>query len=37
MYGAHDGLPFMWGNVHPTFEVQITVGHVPIRKLVMER
>ena len=30
MYGTDDGLPFMWGNVHMTFEVQVAIGHVPV-------
>ena len=30
MYGADDGLLFMWGNVHMALEVQVAVGHVPI-------
>ena len=30
MYGADDGLLFMQGNVHATFEVQVAIGHMPI-------
>ena len=30
VYGADNGLSLMWGNVHVTLEVQVTVGHMPI-------
>ena len=30
VYGADNGLLLMWGNVHVTFEVQVTIGHMPI-------
>ena len=30
VYGAGNGLSLMWGNVHATFEVQMTIGHVPV-------
>ena len=30
VYGVDNGLSFMWGNVHVTFEVQMAIGHVPI-------
>ena len=30
MYGAGDGLSLVWRNIHATFEVQMTIGHVPV-------
>ena len=29
-YRPDNGLSLMWGNIHATFEVQMTIGHVPI-------
>ena len=30
MYGADNGLSFMWRNVHATLEIQVAIGHMPI-------
>ena len=30
IYEVCNRLLLMWGNVHSTFEVQMTVGHVPV-------